>query len=86
MQEALQNSSAHAQAQNATVMLAFSPKTVKLTIIDDGCGFDLQAAADNSAEHLGLLGMQERAESLGGHLTIYTKFGEGTRVELVVPV
>ena len=86
MQEALQNTSAHAQAQNATLMLAFSPKTVKLTVLDNGCGFDWQAVTARSSEHLGLLGMAERAESLGGHLTIHTKPGEGTRVELVVPV
>lgn len=86
MQEALQNVSSHAEATRTEVVAAFSPRTFKLTIIDDGQGFDLEQAAQNRNGRLGLLGMKERAESLGGHLTIWTQPQQGTRVELTVPV
>ncbi|MCB0035341.1 MAG: GAF domain-containing sensor histidine kinase [Anaerolineales bacterium] len=86
MQEALQNTHTHAAASRADVVITFSPRILKLTVIDDGRGFDLTAVQENSAGHLGLLGMQERAESLGGQLKIDTHVGKGTRVELIVPV
>ncbi|MCA9900020.1 MAG: GAF domain-containing sensor histidine kinase [Ardenticatenaceae bacterium] len=86
MQEALQNVSTHADATRTEVVAAFSPRTFKLTIIDDGQGFDLLEAEQNKNGRLGLLGMKERAQSLGGHLTIWTQPEQGTRVELIVPV
>ena len=86
MQEALQNVSAHAQASRANVITVFSPRRLKVTIIDDGQGFDLEAVRRNTLDHFGLLSMQERTESLGGHLSIQTQPGQGTRVELTVPI
>jgi signal transduction histidine kinase len=86
MQEALQNVSAHAQAQRAEVIITFAPQILKLAILDDGHGFDLTAAQQNQRGNFGLLSMAERAESLGGELSIQTHPGEGTLVELVVPV
>jgi two-component system sensor histidine kinase DegS len=86
MQEALQNVSAHAQAGRAEILVAFSPNSLHLTVSDDGRGFDLAAAQQNHKGSFGLLSMQERAESLGGRLTIQTQPGQGTQVELVVPV
>ncbi|MBK8899696.1 MAG: GAF domain-containing sensor histidine kinase [Anaerolineaceae bacterium] len=86
MQEALQNVSAHAGATSTEVVTAFSPRTFKLTIIDDGRGFDLFEAEQKRNGRLGLLGMKERAQSLGGHLTIWTQPQQGTRIELSVPV
>ncbi|MDW8325301.1 MAG: GAF domain-containing sensor histidine kinase [Anaerolineales bacterium] len=84
MQEALQNVSAHAHARRAEVAIGFSPEAVTLTITDDGQGFDLEAVQRDG--HFGLLGMQERAGSLGGRLTIRTAPAQGTRVELFVPL
>lgn len=86
MQEALQNVSAHAQARRAEVIITFAPHTLKLVIMDDGQGFNLAAAQQNPQGSFGLLSMAERAESLGGRLSIQTKPGEGTQVELVVPI
>jgi signal transduction histidine kinase len=86
MQEALQNVSAHAQASWAEVIIAFSPQTLKLSVIDDGQGFDLEAVQRNMIGHFGLLGMKERAQSLGGCLNIQTQPQQGTRVELMVPI
>jgi signal transduction histidine kinase len=86
MQEALQNVSAHAQAKQAEVIVTFAPKTLKLVIMDDGRGFDLATVQSRHNGSFGLLSMAERAESLGGRLSIQTQLGMGTQVELVVPV
>lgn len=86
VQEALQNVSTHAQATQTNVVLAFSPKTLKLSITDDGCGFDMTKAADKSANNLGLIGMRERAELIGGSLRIQSSIGDGTVVEVTVPI
>lgn len=86
MQEALQNVSAHAQAGQSNITLHFLPDTFKLTIQDDGQGFDLNIVQQNGLGHLGLFSMQERAERLKGGLDIQSQPGQGTQVELTVPV
>lgn len=86
LQESLHNVSIHAAAADVEVILAFAPQTLKLTVIDDGRGFDMAGIYQNSNGHLGLIGMKERAESLGGRVTIQSQLTQGTRVELVVPV
>jgi len=85
-QEALQNVSSHAEATEARIIISYSPEMLKINVMDNGRGFDLQAVETNNVGHLGLLGMRERAESLGGYLNINTSPGEGTTVELLVPV
>ena len=56
---------------------------VSLIIEDDGCGFDPDEALQR--ERLGLLGIRERAEMLGGTLTVESKPGAGTTVYVDVP-
>lgn len=91
LQEALQNISTHAQAACAEITLTFTPDLLKLTITDDGRGFDPQAIQQKYdgpfvlEGHLGLVGMRERAESMGGHITIDSQPGRGTKVELIIP-
>jgi signal transduction histidine kinase len=86
MQEALQNVSVHARARQAQVAVGFSSEAVMLAITDDGEGFDLMAIQREGQGHFGLLGMQERAGSLGGRLVIQTTPGQGARVEVSVPL
>jgi signal transduction histidine kinase len=86
MQEALQNVSAHAHARQAEVVIRFAPEGVTLTIGDDGEGFDLATVQRDPQGHFGLLGMQERAGSLGGQLAIRTGIGQGTQVIVSVAV
>lgn len=86
LQEALQNINTHAQATCTEILLAFEPKQLKLTISDDGRGFDPQAIQQRYDGHLGLIGMRERAESMGGRITINSQPGKGTTVELSVPI
>jgi len=80
-QEALNNSMKHAQATQITVSLHKEGEVVRLTIDDDGLGFDL----DGRPGGLGLQGMGERAEGAGGRLLIKSQPGQGTRICVEVP-
>lgn len=85
-QAALHNVERHAGASRAGVVLAFGPDRVRLTVTDDGRGFDLpDDIADLAAwGKLGLLGMQERAQLVGAGLELTSHPGAGTRVDVEV--
>ncbi len=85
-QEALSNVGKHSQATECAVGVELSPETIKLTISDNGQGFELRAVDNNSAYSgkLGLTGMQERAKLIDGTLTISSQPGKGTSVVLEV--
>lgn len=85
-QEALNNVNAHSHATHSELTICFDPDTIRLVISDNGCGFDLDTARQSEGDHLGLVGMRERAESLGGSFTIQSTSGQGTRLELTVPL
>ena len=80
-QEALQNACQHAQAKQIDVVLRGSPYSVALNIVDDGRGFDLHRVSSDGSKGIGLRNMRERAESLGGALTVSSS-GRGTRIEV----
>jgi signal transduction histidine kinase/ligand-binding sensor domain-containing protein len=82
--EALNNVLKHAQARSVTVSLRLEPRNAVLEIADDGLGFDLTAAQEGGG--LGLRGMAERAEQLGGRLTVRSEPGMGTTVQAQVEV
>jgi signal transduction histidine kinase len=79
-QEALANITQHAGAKNASLHLAEENGTLTLTISDDGRGF-YQVGVEDTA-HFGLRGLQERADMVGGTLTVESKSGEGTTITL----
>lgn len=85
-QEALNNLGAHAQAGHAYVHVRFDAQELYVEVGDNGIGFDLAAVAQQPRSHLGLIGMHERAESVGGAIKIWSAPGEGTRVTLRVPL
>jgi signal transduction histidine kinase len=85
-QEAINNAVRHAQARNILVNLKFDAKRVQLTVRDDGRGFEYQISANGEAKHFGLLGMRERAEQIGGTLTINSRANEGTEVLVDAPI
>ncbi len=79
--EALNNSIKHAAPDHVVIRLKATPNLVKLTIEDDGKGFDL----DNvGVAGIGLVSMRERANSIGGELSIRSKPGKGTHIILTV--
>ncbi len=86
VQEALNNVEAHARAHRVRVGMQFDRRGLAIEVSDDGVGFDAGAIKDHIRAHLGLIGMRERAESVGGALEIASRAGEGTRVCLRVPV
>jgi signal transduction histidine kinase len=84
VQEALNNAVRHARAESITVGVDADAGTVTITVRDDGVGFDAAARAIRE-RRLGLTSMRERAESLGGKLTIETAPRAGTTVRVEVP-
>ncbi len=82
-QEALVNVLRHAQTDQAHLTLAFAQHQVVLKISDKGIGF---APGHVSRDCLGLAGMRERVEMVGGKLEINTKPGAGTEIKVVVPL
>jgi signal transduction histidine kinase len=86
IQEALTNVRRHAQATRAWVTVSVDGGRAVVVIGDNGKGFDLQSTAPDGHEHLGLLTMRERTESVGGRLQIDSWVGKGTRIELSLPL
>jgi signal transduction histidine kinase len=83
VQEALTNAAKHAQARSIQVELRHdSGRGVLCTIQDNGQGFDLNAAPAG----VGLQAMRERAEALGGTLTMESAPEQGTRIQLRLPI
>lgn len=86
VQEALSNVGRHAQAKSARVILEETEGILKVTVEDDGQGFDLEEARRSwGAGRFGLLGISERARTLGGGVEIDTAPGRGTRLTVICP-
>lgn len=85
-QEAINNVVRHAAAQHILVNLVFDARRVRLSVQDDGRGFDSQSTGNGSTGHFGLVGMRERATQLGGTLSINTGNGSGTEIVVDVPI
>ncbi len=88
-QEAISNVVKHARAGQVQLNLCFNPQEVTLTITDNGLGFapeQILTATNNETCCLGLLGMRERAELLGGELEIHSQPGAGASVRVTIPL
>jgi signal transduction histidine kinase len=83
-QEALGNVAKHSRATAAKVELVLEGGELRLTIDDDGVGFDPNAMPANGS--LGLVSMSERSRFVHGRLSVVSQVGKGTRVELHVPI
>jgi signal transduction histidine kinase/CheY-like chemotaxis protein len=89
LQEALSNARQHAQCNRLAVKLSATYKQwVSLEIEDNGCGFDLAKTEQNvnKQKGLGLVSMRERVNTVGGHLTIESNPGAGTRIFARLPL
>ncbi len=88
VQEALTNVRKHAaDATRVYVTVQFRSQTLHISVEDNGRGFHpLVVDAEDDEDHLGLMGMHERAELMDGTWSIESRLGEGTRVTLVLPV
>jgi signal transduction histidine kinase len=87
-QEALRNVWKHSGAAKARVTLKFGDGRAILTVEDEGKGFELPGRIDalTVAGKLGLAGMQERAQLIGGKLSLQSEPGKGTTLTLEVPI
>lgn len=81
IQEALHNIIKHSRAENVLVELTTEKRRILLTVTDDGIGFDIT----QNATGLGLLGMQQRVESLDGAIDITSGPDAGTRISVQIP-
>lgn len=88
LQEALTNVLRHADAERLALEIDGHGPVVRVVLSDDGRGFDVETALAGSArgEHVGLAGMRERAQALGGSVDFISFPGRGTRVVLELPV
>src|SRR5262249_54873845 len=77
--EALNNAAKYAQCKNVWVTIWVAHPHVRMEILDDGCGFDMENPKDGN----GLENMQQRATAMKGKLTIRSKPGQGTRITLL---
>ncbi len=85
-QEAVTNSLKHSRASQIWIKLHMEGRKLNLRIVDNGQGFDQQDVFASRGGHFGVLGMRERAERLGGELRLDSHPGEGTEVEVKVPL
>jgi signal transduction histidine kinase len=80
-QEALTNAEHHGHASHVTLRLSPEPGAISLRIEDDGTGFDVERAESQTGQvHLGLVGMRERMQIIGGTLQIRSAVGQGTTI------
>jgi len=88
LQEALTNVARHARARHVSIQLSIDGDIATLAIRDDGCGFDAAVLAHDPPHDrgMGILGMRERVATYGGRFSIESRPGQGTRVELVIPL
>jgi signal transduction histidine kinase len=84
-QEAITNALKHGEPRSILVRLAFSNETLRLTVEDDGSGFDPAQAQTPREGHFGIQGMRERVKRLGGVLTVESAPGKGACITVTVP-
>jgi signal transduction histidine kinase len=86
VQEAIYNALRHGRPKTITVQVSDHPPThsIRATVQDDGAGFSVGRQQGAEQGHFGLHGMRERAERLGGSLSIASEPGGGTTVSIVV--
>lgn len=87
-QEAINNILRHAQAECAWIRLTQTGNEIYLKVEDDGLGFDLQRFQEQALrlQCLGLLGIEERAEMVGGRVLVQSSPGQGTQLSVRVPL
>jgi signal transduction histidine kinase len=88
IQEALRNAAKHAMVKAASLSIAYLPEKIEVNVIDSGEGFDLPEKISSLPRDgkLGLAGIAERLQLLGGKMEIHTGKGRGTSVYVEIPL
>jgi signal transduction histidine kinase len=84
--EAVSNAVHHAQPEEVRIEVNFDKDKMRMQVVDNGRGFNLEEALASQSSHFGLVGMRERIEHLGGRFEIESAPGSGTRLCVDVPV
>lgn len=87
VREALTNIRKHADARSVRITFVFSEDDAKISISDDGVGFDLKSTLErvSESEHHGLIGMRQRVETLRGEARFRSEAGKGTTLFFRIP-
>jgi two-component system, NarL family, sensor histidine kinase UhpB len=87
VQEALTNVIRHARAQHVCIEFSQTGDALDLAVRDDGVGFDVAKTLEQASSygHVGLLGMKERVQILGGDMEVDSEAGHGTRIRISFP-
>ena len=83
--QAVTNSLQHAHARKIHVLLSYGDRNMEIRVQDNGVGINPETLNSGRQGHFGISGMKERAERLGGSISIRSRPGEGTEVNLTVP-
>jgi signal transduction histidine kinase len=83
--QAIANAFQHSQARQIHVLLSYGQHQLGLRVRDNGCGMSEETLNVRRPGHYGIAGIQERAKRLGASLSIKSRVGEGTEVNLSVP-
>jgi len=88
VQEALSNVEKHAKATRVNVSMDIDPKLLRVTIVDNGVGFDMETVLrdPDKWDHFGIRGILERARLVGGEGRIESKKGHGTTIVVDIPL
>lgn len=89
VQEACNNILKHAQADHIDIILTYKENSIKVQIVDDGCGFDVESMNQLHREDgsgFGLSMMRERVYLLSGNLSIESVIGKGTTISVEIPI
>jgi signal transduction histidine kinase len=86
-QEALTNVARHAQASKVQIIIRKEAKCVIMEVIDNGCSFQVEEVLSaRESKCLGILGMRERVEMVGGKLSIESTPETGTKIIVRIPI
>ena len=81
--EAIINAFRHAKANHVEVEIEYATRRLQITVRDNGCGIDAKMLQTGREGHWGLANMRERAEKIGATLSVLSRPGAGTEVQLV---
>jgi signal transduction histidine kinase len=84
VQEALRNCAKHSGAATAHVILENTGEEIRLSVSDEGCGFEIESEAMKSG--LGFTSMRERLRTVGGEMEIHSRPMQGTVIDVSVPI
>ncbi|MEN8172571.1 MAG: ATP-binding protein [Chloroflexota bacterium] len=86
VQEALSNARKHAKATTVSLLFEKENGFLRITVEDNGIGFDPESICDENSLHFGLCGMRERTSKIGGVFLLESEISTGTRVQITLPL